>query len=182
MKVVTTSLPGVLLLEPTAHRDERGFFVRTFDAATAREAGLDHAAFVQDSQSRSRLGALRGLHLRRGSGEAKLVRCASGAIYDVVVDLRPASATFRRWEAFRLDDTDHRVLYVPRGFGHGWQALTDPADVCYRIDAEHDPSEDVTVAYDDAELGVTWPLPVSVMSERDRTAPALSEVLPLLTG
>lgn len=182
MEVRTTTLPGVLLFVPAEHADERGWFARTFDAATARGAGLDPAAFVQDSQSRSRGGVLRGLHVRRGSGEAKLVRCASGAVHDVVADLRPGSPSFGRWEAFRLDDVAHHVLYVPRGFGHGWQALTDPADVCYRIDAEHDPAEDVTVAHDDPDLGVDWPLPVTLMSERDRTAPRLADVVSLLDG
>ena len=180
MQVVQGRLAGVLLLVPHVHRDDRGFFTRTFDAATAAEAGLDPAAFVQDSQSRSRLGALRGLHLRAGGGEAKLVRCASGRVHDVVVDLRPGSPTFGEHESFVLDDVEHRVLHVPRGFAHGWQALSAPADVCYRIDAEHDPTEDVTIRYDDPDLGISWPLPVTALSERDRTAPSWARVRELL--
>lgn len=177
MQVEKTDIEGVLVFVPQPFRDDRGFFSRTFDATAARAAGLDPDAFVQDSQSRSHLGVIRGLHLRRGSGEAKLVRCSYGAIFDVVVDLRPSSPTFRAWRSFRLDDTDHHSLYIPRGCAHGWQALTEPADVCYRIDAEHDPSEDVTVAWDDPELAVTWPLAATVVSERDRTAPRLADVL-----
>ncbi|MCZ2261503.1 MULTISPECIES: dTDP-4-dehydrorhamnose 3,5-epimerase family protein [unclassified Isoptericola] len=170
MQVLPTTLDGVLILAPTPHRDERGLFTRTFDTATAAHAGLDPAAFVQDSQSRSRRGVVRGLHGRVGGGEAKLVRVAHGAVHDVVVDARPGSPTFGRWEAFRLDDVDFHVLYVPRGCLHGHQTLTDTADVCYRIDAEHDPSEDVAVHHLDPDLGVRWPLPVSLVSDRDAAA------------
>lgn len=176
MDVTELPIPGALLLTPTVHRDERGWFTRTFDHATARAAGLDPAAFVQDSQSRSAHGVVRGLHLRSGDGEAKLVRCARGAVLDVLVDARPDSPTFGRVHTLRLDDVDHVVVYIPRGVAHGWQALTDEADVCYRIDAEHDPSEDVTIRYDDAELAVPWPLPVSLVSERDAQAPSWAQV------
>lgn len=180
MEVRPAQLAGVMTLVPTVHRDARGFFTRTFDRATATRAGLDPDAFVQDSQSRSVQGAIRGLHGRLGAGEAKLVRCAHGSIFDVVVDVRPGSPTFGAWEGFRLDDEEHRVLYVPRGFLHGWQALTAVADVCYRIDAEHDPAEDVTVAFDDPTLAVPWPLPPGPVSERDRAAPSFAAALPAL--
>lgn len=168
---------GALLLRPAPHVDERGFFSRTFDAAVMRAAGVDPAAFVQDSISRSGLGVLRGLHLRSGPGEAKLVRCSYGAIFDVIVDLRPASPTYRNWESFELRDTEQASLYVPAGCAHGFQALTGPADVSYRIDREHDPSQDVTIAYDDPELAIPWPLPVTSMSDRDRRAARLSSVI-----
>lgn len=177
MRLEKTEIEGVVLFMPEPSRDERGFFTRTFDAAVASEAGLDPAALVQDSQSRSHRGVLRGLHLRGGAGEGKLVRCAHGAIFDVVVDLRRGSATFGTWQGFRLDDADHHVLYVPRGCAHGWQALTEPADVCYRIDAEHDPAEDLTVAWDDPDLGISWPLTPTAISARDRAAPRLAAVL-----
>ncbi len=167
-------IAGALLLRPAPHVDERGFFSRTFDAAVMRGAGVDPAAFVQDSVSRSRRGVLRGLHLRAGQGEAKLVRCSYGAIFDVIVDLRPESPTYRNWESFELRDTEQASLYIPAGCAHGFQALTDPADVSYRIDREHDPSQDVAIAHDDPELAIPWPLPVSLMSERDRRAAPLS--------
>jgi dTDP-4-dehydrorhamnose 3,5-epimerase len=156
--------------------DERGFFSRTSDAAVLRGAGLDPCAFVQDSLSRSALGVLRGLHLRAGLGEAKLVRCSYGAIFDVVVDLRPSSPTYRNWESFELRDDEQVSLYIPPGCAHGFQALTGPADVAYRIDREHDPAEDVAIAHDDPELGIPWPLPVTLISERDRLAPPLAAV------
>ena len=167
-------ITGALLLRPTPHVDERGFFSRTFDAAVMRAAGVDPAAFVQDSISRSGRGVLRGLHLRSGPGEAKLVRCSYGAIFDVIVDLRPASPTYRNWESFELKDTEQSSLYIPAGCAHGFQALTDPADVSYRIDREHDPSQDVAIAHDDPELAIPWPLPITSMSDRDRGAASLS--------
>lgn len=170
-------ISGALLFQPTPHVDERGFFSRTFDAAVAMAAGIDPASFVQDSLSRSGRGVVRGLHLRSGAGEAKLVRCSYGAIFDVVVDLRPESPTYRNWESFELRDTEQTSLYVPSGCAHGFQALTEPADMSYRIDRAHDPAEDVTIAFDDPELGIPWPLPVHAMSQRDRQAPPLSAVL-----
>ena len=119
---------------------------------------------------------IRGLHLRVGAGESKLVRCSSGAIYDVVVDLRPASPTYRQWLSFDLDGDSQRSIYIPAGCAHGFQALTEPADTSYRIDREHDPSEDLTIAYDDPELAVPWPLPVTLMSESDRKARPLRQL------
>lgn len=182
MQVTPLPIEGALLMTPTVHRDDRGYFTRTFDSATAREAGLDPDAFVQDSQSRSRQGVVRGLHLRAGGGEAKLVRCARGAIFDVLVDLRADSPTFEQVVTLELDDVDHVTVYIPRGVAHGWQARSAEADVCYRIDAEHDPSEDVTIRYDDPDLAVPWPLPVSLVSERDAQAPTWRDLRPSITA
>jgi dTDP-4-dehydrorhamnose 3,5-epimerase len=174
------AISGAMLFRPVPHRDERGYFSRTFDAAVAQQAGLDPASFIQDSVSRSAKGVIRGLHLRSGTGEAKLVRCSYGAVFDVVVDLRPASPTYRRWESFELTDAEQTSLYVPAGCAHGFQALTEPADVSYRIDREHDPSADVTIAFDDPELAIPWPLPTTHLSPRDRQAPSLAAVTSLL--
>ena len=173
-------ISGALLFRPMPHVDERGFFSRTFDADVMRSAGIDPAAFAQDSLSRSRRGVVRGMHTRRGAGEAKLVRCSYGAVFDVIVDLRPASPTYRNWESFELRDDEQVSLYVPAGCAHGFQALTDPADVSYRIDRPHDPSEDVSIAFHDPELAIPWPLPVSVMSQRDRAASSLAAAMKLL--
>jgi dTDP-4-dehydrorhamnose 3,5-epimerase len=120
------------------------------------------------------------MHVRRGLGEAKLVRCSYGAIFDVVVDLRPASPTYRNRETFQLTGEDQVTLYVPAGCAHGFQALTEPADVSYRIDRPHDPTEDVSIAFDDPELAIPWPLPVTMMSERDRGASGLAAAMVLL--
>jgi dTDP-4-dehydrorhamnose 3,5-epimerase len=173
-------ITGVILFKPTPHTDERGFFCRTFDAAVMHAAGVDPHSFVQDSLSRSALGVVRGLHVRGGRGEAKLVRCSYGAVFDVVVDLRPGSPTYLNWESFQLRDDEQVTLYVPAGCAHGFQALTGPADVSYRIDREHDPAEDVSIAFDDQRLAITWPLPVTMMSPRDRAAPLLADALNLL--
>ena len=181
MHVRETGIAGLLLFVPTPHRDERGFFSRTFDADVARSTGVDPGAFQQDSQSRTVRGGLRGLHGRAGSGESKLVRCSHGAIFDVVVDARPGSPTMGRWQSFRLDDEDMASLYIPRGCLHGFQALTATADTCYRIDAAHNPAEDVTVRFDDPDLAIPWPLEVSVMSAKDRAGRAWAEVAQMLT-
>jgi dTDP-4-dehydrorhamnose 3,5-epimerase len=165
---------GAFLFEPTPHVDERGFFSRTFDADVARSVCIDPDGFAQDSISRSARGVIRGMHLRSGRGEAKLVRCSYGRVFDVVVDLRPGSSTYRNMRFFDLSGDSQVTLYVPAGCAHGFQALTDPADVSYRIDRPHDPSEDVSIAYDDPELAIPWPLPVALMSERDRQAPPLA--------
>jgi dTDP-4-dehydrorhamnose 3,5-epimerase len=176
MKAAEGLLHGTILFTPTPFRDERGFFTRTFDAEVAAAAGCDPRALVQDSQSRSTRGVVRGLHLRTDGGEGKLVRCSSGAVLDVAVDLRPGSPTYRQWMSVTLDDVDHRSVWLPAGLAHGFQALTPVADVCYRIDRVYRSGVDATVRWDDPELGVPWPLPVTGMSDRDRAAPALAEV------
>ena len=168
-------IAGALLFTPQPYIDERGFFSRTFDADIARAAGIDPAGFAQDSLSRSARGVVRGMHIRRGRGEAKLVRCSYGAVFDVIVDLRPGSATYGNLESFELRGDEQVSLYVPAGCAHGFQALTEPADVAYRIDRPHDPSEDVSIAFDDPELDIPWPLPVTLMSARDKKAPSLAE-------
>lgn len=180
VRIETTELPDVLVLVPEPFLDERGLFTRTFDAeifdAAVGRRGAS-AEFRQDSQSRSRRGTVRGMHGRGRRGEAKLVRCARGAVLDVIVDIRPGSPGFGRSTAITLDDEDFRHLYVPPGFLHGFQALTDYADVCYRIDRPHDPTEDLAVAYDDPDLGLKWPLPVGPISDRDRAAPSWRALL-----
>jgi dTDP-4-dehydrorhamnose 3,5-epimerase len=170
-------IAGAYLFEPTPHADERGFFSRTFDREIVRSVGIDPDGFAQDSVSRSVKGVLRGMHLRSGAGEAKLVRCSYGEVFDVVVDLRPDSPTYRNQEYFELSGQTQVSLYIPAGCAHGFQALTDPADVSYRIDRAHDPSEDVAIAFDDPELAIPWPLPTTLISERDKQALSLAEAL-----
>jgi dTDP-4-dehydrorhamnose 3,5-epimerase len=176
MRYTETSITGVVLFTPSPHRDDRGFFTRTFDSDVMAAAGVDPGSFVQDSLSRSRKGVVRGLHVRTGLGEAKLVRCSSGAIFDVVVDLRPGSPTYGRWESFDLDGDTQGSVYIPPGCAHGFQALTEPADTSYRIDREHDPSEDLTIAYTDPDLAIPWPLPVELVSERDAAGLPLADL------
>lgn len=170
MRVETVGLEGVLVLVPEAHHDERGLFTRTFDSTVAREHGIDPGSFVQDSQSRSLKGVVRALHGRSGAGESKLVRCAHGAVWDVVVDARPQSPTFGQWATTVLDDVEFRHLFIPAGFLHGHQTLTTTSDVCYRIDREHVTEEDLSVHYADPDLAIPWPRPVTLVSGRDRAA------------
>ncbi|MGX1804438.1 dTDP-4-dehydrorhamnose 3,5-epimerase [Nocardia sp. NPDC055321] len=180
MLIEQARLADVLLLTPQPHRDGRGLFTRTFDAMEFDDfvgrPGLA-ATFVQDSQSRSHGGVVRGMHGRAGRGEAKLVRCAHGSVFDVLVDMRPNSPTFGEQQSFLLDDTDFRTLFVPPGFLHGFQALSPVADVCYRIDRPHDPAEDIGIAYDDPDLGIAWPQPVTAVSDRDAAGSSWQELL-----
>jgi dTDP-4-dehydrorhamnose 3,5-epimerase len=171
---------GALLFTPKPHVDERGFFSRTFDAEIMRAAGIDPAGFAQDSVSRSAGGVVRGMHVRGGAGEAKLVRCSYGAVFDVIVDLRPASPTYLNQASFELRGDEQVSLYVPAGCAHGFQALTDPADVSYRIDRPHDPAEDVAIAFDDPDLAIGWPQPARLISARDRAAGSLDAALKAL--
>ena len=170
-----TEIAGLALIEPAVHGDERGFMVETFRAEVWRELGAD-ADFVQENHSRSGPGILRGLHFQTRPGQAKLVRCARGRIWDVVVDLRRDSPTYRRWEGHELDDEAHRQLFVPIGFGHGFCVLGDAADVVYKLSNVYDPETESGIAWDDPDIGVEWPLSDPVLSERDRNAPRLAEV------
>jgi dTDP-4-dehydrorhamnose 3,5-epimerase len=169
-----------LVFEPASVIDERGFFCRTFDAAIAREAGIDPDGFAQDSVSRSVRGVVRGLHIRGAAGETKLVRCSYGAVFDVIVDLRPSSPTYLNWQSFELDGDGQRSVYIPSGCAHGFQALTDVADVSYRIDRPHDPSEDVALRFDDPDLAIPWPLDVGIVSKRDQRALSLKDAVATL--
>jgi dTDP-4-dehydrorhamnose 3,5-epimerase len=176
MRTLPTSLSGVTLIEPAVHGDHRGFFVETFreDAWTA--AGID-IAFVQDNHSRSRRGTLRGMHFQTAPGQAKLVRCGRGAIFDVVVDLRRGSPTFGRWEGFVLDDESMRQLFVPIGFAHGFCVTSEVADVVYKCSSYYDAATESGIAYDDPAIGIEWPLGVEpIVSERDADAPRLADV------
>jgi dTDP-4-dehydrorhamnose 3,5-epimerase len=172
---LSTRLEGVVLLEPEVHGDERGFMVETYRRAAWAEAGVD-LEFVQHNHSRSSGGILRGLHFQTEPGQAKLVRCARGRIFDVAVDLRRDSPTFGGWEGHILDDESHRQLLVPIGFAHGFAVLSDLADVSYLLSSTYDPATEAGVAWDDPDIGVDWPLSDPLLSDRDRAAPRLAEV------
>jgi dTDP-4-dehydrorhamnose 3,5-epimerase len=174
MRRLATRLEGPVLLEPTVHGDARGFFLETFRATTLAELGLPDP-WVQDNQSRSARGVLRGMHFQPGM--AKLVRCARGAILDVLVDIRPGSASFGHWEGFELDDETHRELYAPDGFAHGFCVVSETADVIYKCSAYYDPVAESGFRFDDPEVGIKWPDGIELQtSERDREAPRLSEL------
>lgn len=174
LRRVDTRLDGLVLLEPTVHGDERGFFVETYSREIYRDAGVA-AEFVQDNHSRSLRGALRGLHYQRRPGQAKLIRVSRGSIWDVAVDIRPGSATFGQYEAFELDDVRHRQLFVSIGFAHGFCVTSDLADVAYKVSSSYDGGEERGIAWDDPALGIPWPADDPLVSERDRHNPTLAE-------
>jgi dTDP-4-dehydrorhamnose 3,5-epimerase len=173
MQRLETRLEGPVLAEPVVHGDSRGFFQETYRRRALAELGV-HEEFVQDNHSRSRRGVLRGMHAQ--PGQAKLVRCARGAIFDVVVDIRPGSPSFGSWEGVELDDDSHRQLYVPDGFAHGFCVLSDVADVIYKVSTYYDPAAEFGFRYDDPEVGIEWPDVEHHVSARDRGAPLLREL------
>ena len=177
-----TRLDGLVLIEPEAHGDERGFLLETFRADVWRDLGVEVGEFVQDNQSRSARGTLRGVHFQTAPGQAKLVRCARGSIFDVAVDLRRDSETFGRWEGHELSDANHRQLFVPAGFGHGFLVTSEEADMVYKLDSYYSPETEGGIRWDDPEVGIEWPLDGAEpkLSERDRTAPTLAEIAPQL--
>jgi dTDP-4-dehydrorhamnose 3,5-epimerase len=173
MRRLETNLDGPILLEPDVHGDDRGFFVETARANVLAELGISDT-FVQHNHSRSARGVLRGMHFQPGM--AKLVRCARGRILDVLVDIRPESQAFGRWEGFELSDENHHQLYCPDGFAHGFCVLSDLADVVYLCSAYYDASRESGFSFDDPDVGIRWPELDLVVSERDRQAPALAEL------
>lgn len=175
--VVETTLDGPLLLQPRVFGDDRGFFMESYRRSDFMALGI-REEMVQDNHSRSTRGVLRGIHFSVGRGAAKLVRCARGEIFDVLVDLRRGSPTFGQWEGFRLDDETMRILYAPAGFGHGFCVVSEVADVIYMQDAYYDPNTETEFAYDDPAVGIAWPLPAEEIqvSARDVAAKPLAEI------
>jgi len=175
MKALPTKLNGVVLLEPVVHGDARGFMVETYRRDVWGELGVD-VEFVQHNHSRSVANTLRGLHFQTEPGQAKLVRCPRGKIFDVAVDLRRGSPTYGQWEGHVLDDERHRQLFVPAGFGHGFAVLSEIADVAYQLSSVYDPATESGIAWDDPDVGVEWPVAEPLLSERDKAAPRLAEI------
>ena len=175
MRASSIRLEGPTLIEPQVHGDARGFFAETYRAEHMADLGIPHD-WVQDNHSRSQLGVLRGMHFQVGEGQAKLIRCARGAILDVVVDLRRGSPTYGRWESVQLDDEKGAVLYIPVGFAHGFCVISDVADVVYKCSSYYAPELEQTLAYDDPDVAIEWPDLELIVSERDRNAPRLAEI------
>jgi dTDP-4-dehydrorhamnose 3,5-epimerase len=170
-----TRLDGPILIEPDVHGDARGSFAETYRADEMAELGI-RDNWVQDNHSRSRAGVLRGMHFQVGDGQAKLVRCARGAILDVLVDLRRGSPTYAEWEAHVIDDERHLQLYVPIGFAHGFCVTSETADVIYKCSSYYDPEVERGIAFDDPDIGIEWPDIDLIVSERDASAPQLAEI------
>jgi dTDP-4-dehydrorhamnose 3,5-epimerase len=173
---VGTRLDGPILVTPTVHGDERGFFCETYRRSAFGELGI-RDEFVQDNHSRSSHGIVRGMHFQVGRGMAKLVRCGRGTIIDVVVDLRKGSPTFGEWDSFELSDENMHELYCPIGFAHGFCVTSEYADVMYKCSAYYDESIERGIKYDDPDIGIPWPDGIELKpSQRDASAPLLREV------
>jgi dTDP-4-dehydrorhamnose 3,5-epimerase len=174
--VEETELAGACVLEVERREDERGFFARVWCAEELATAGLDTRISQINVGFNLRRGTLRGLHFQRAPhAEVKLVRCTAGAVYDVIVDLRPESPTHRRWIGAELSAENHRQLYVPAGFAHGYQTLTDSAEISYLTSVPYAPESATGVRFDDPAFGIDWPEPVTVVSDADRSWPDYRE-------
>lgn len=175
MKICSLSLDGLLLIEPKVFGDARGYFLETFNQARYRAAGIEQE-FVQTNQSRSKKGVLRGLHLQNPNAQAKLVSVIVGEVFDVAVDLRPASRTFGQWIGERLSQENHRQLFIPAGFAHGFLVLSDEAIFSYACSAPYSPEAEIGIRYDDPDIGIAWPIECPILSEKDRAHPYLREI------
>lgn len=176
MTFTETTLPGAYLITLSPRSDSRGWFARTFDKQAFAQIG--HTAdWVQMNHSLTRqIGALRGMHFQRHSAaEIKLVRCISGCVFDVIVDLRATSPTLGRWYGVELSDENQQMLYIPKGFAHGFQTLTPDCQLVYCHSEYYNPIYEGAIRYDDPRIGINWPLPVTDLSERDATHPYLDE-------
>ena len=170
-------LAGAWLIEPELISDERGAFARTWCCREFEEQGLDPRLLQCNISFNHRQGTVRGMHFQRAPhAETKLVRCTRGAILDIIVDLRSESPTFRQWIARELTSDNRAMLYIPEGFAHGFQTLTDNAEVAYQMSREHHPASAAGIAWDDPAIAVKWPLPISIISQKDQTWPAWTEV------
>ncbi|MGE0816617.1 MAG: dTDP-4-dehydrorhamnose 3,5-epimerase [Vicinamibacterales bacterium] len=176
MRVDDLALPGVKLVQPAVHGDSRGFFVETYHRPRYVEAGISDE-FVQDNQSRSGRGTIRGLHLQVRRGQAKLVRVVAGAIVDVAVDVRVGSPSFGQSVCVELSAENFHQLYIPPGFAHGFAVVSEVADVEYKCSAVYDPGDEIAIRYDDPALGIQWPaIAAPILSPRDLAALPLDDM------
>lgn len=175
MRVVDTPLPGVKIIEPTVHRDQRGFFLETYHRRRYAEAGID-TEFVQDNYSHSGKGTVRGLHAQLRAPQAKLMRVVAGAIFDVAVDIRLGSPTFGRWFGETLSSDNFKQLFIPEGFVHGFAVLSNFAEIEYKCSAIYDPADEISIRYDDPAIGIEWPVSAPILSARDAAAMPLAEM------
>jgi len=176
LNVTQTKLPGVLLIEPAVHADERGFFIETFQAERYLDAAGIARQFVQDNQARSRRGVLRGLHLQRVQPQGRLVRVSRGEVFDVAADVDPESPTFGQWVGTILSDQNHHQLWIPPGYAHGYLVLSDFADFEYKCTDYHHAQSEAGVAWNDPDLRIDWPLDNPTLSAKDRALPTLAEL------
>lgn len=177
MRVTPAKIPDVLVIEPMVHRDERGFFLESWHEERLAATGVA-ARFVQDNHSRSVRGTLRGLHYQTGSPQGKLVRVVSGAVFDVAVDLRRSSPTFGKWVHEGLTADNHKQLWIPPGFAHGFYVVSEHADLLYKCTTYYEPGQDRALRWNDPDLAIEWPLSDGcppILSAKDASAPLLKD-------
>ena len=177
-----TEIEGVYVIDVRTYGDARGYFMETYKESDFREAGLDYR-FVQDNQSSSRRGVLRGLHFQKKHPQAKLVRVLSGEVFDVAVDLRQGSATYGKWTGVLLSGENHRQFMIPRGFAHGFVVLSDYAEFAYKCDEFYHPEDEGGIIWNDPDIAVEWPdAGELILSEKDIRLPTMAEAKPFFTG
>lgn len=176
MRRIDTDLPGVCVIEPKVFGDDRGYFYESYNRARFEELGLEGLQFVQSNVSRSARGVLRGLHYQWPNPQGKLVSVLDGEVYDVAVDIRQGSPSFGRWAAAILNTDNKRLFWVPEGFAHGFAVLSEHATFCYQCTNLYDPAADAGIRWDDADIGVDWPIREPQLSAKDSQAPFLADV------
>ena len=175
MKLLTTKLPGVLIIEPDVYRDERGWFLETYHCDKYEEGGISFS-FVQDNCSSSVRGTLRGLHAQTLRPQGKLVRATKGEIFDVAVDIRRGSPTFAAWESVMLSAENFKQLYIPPGFAHGFCVLSEIAELEYKCTDVYVPGDEIVIAWDDPQIGIDWPLESPILSQKDAAGQSLQDL------
>jgi dTDP-4-dehydrorhamnose 3,5-epimerase len=175
MEASPLSLAGLISIKPRVFADARGFFLETYSEGPWSAAGVN-CRFVQDNHSHSVKGTLRGLHYQSTPGQAKLVRVAKGRIFDVAVDIRPGSPTFGKWEGVYLDGEQHHQLFIPIGFAHGFCVVSETADVIYKVSSPYDAKAECTLAWNDPDVGVQWPVSSPVLSARDQSGESFADL------
>ena len=176
MEFIELSLSGLKLVRPKVFADTRGFFRETYRRPGYERAGIN-CTFVQDNHSYSKKGTIRGMHFQRNPGQDKLISVIAGTIFDVAVDIRPESPTFGKWEGVFLDGIKGEQLFIPKGFAHGFCVISDEAHLLYKVSSIYDPEEEMTFAFNDADVRIDWPISEPIVSDRDRSAPTLKKLL-----
>lgn len=167
MKVIETSIKGCSIVEPIIHGDNRGFFMETFqDKRYKKDLGIKDN-FVQDNYSRSEKGVLRGLHLQKDKPQGKLIRVVRGEVFDVAIDMRKNSETYGEWTSIILSEKNKRQFWIPKGFAHGFQVISDIADLEYKVTDHYDPEDEICIRWDDPDLNIKWPISKPTLSEKD---------------
>ena len=177
-KFIKTSIEGVIVIEPTAFGDERGFFMETYQKEDFYNNGIT-ADFVQDNHSMSAKGVLRGMHYQINHPQSKLVRCVAGEVFDVVIDLRKNSPTFGHWEGVTLSAENKKQLFIPKGFAHGFLVLSDKAELIYKVDDYYHPNDEGGIMWNDPQIGINWPITDGmelILSEKDKKHPPFEEL------